>query len=89
MANVSTDGFIRNGLPGKPMRMAMETKDLLRQKGSIYVGTGNSRTITLVGEDEGEGTSYTIYETEALNPPSETGTYVLKCINGTLQWVAD
>ena len=84
---ISTDGFIRNGLPGKPMRMAMESKNLLTKQGSIYVGTGEAKTITLTGSTGGTET-YTVYETTALDPPEGSGTYTLKCVNGVLQWVA-
>ena len=87
---ISTDGFIRNGLPGKPMRMAMESKNLLTKQGSIYVGTGSYKDIVLTGTGDAGGTeTYRVYETTALNPPEGGGTYTLKCVNGVLQWVAD
>lgn len=89
MADImSTDGFIRNGLPGKPMRMAMECKNLLQSAGSVYYGTGRPITITITGEN-GQGEEYIIYETKAAVPPSASGTFVLKCINGVVQWVAE
>lgn len=89
MADIMSDGHICNGLPGKPMRMAMETKALLATKGSMYVGNGNKDSVRLVGT--GGSTDYSIPQTAALNPPVENGTYVLVCKvnNGTatVGWV--
>ena len=67
---VDDDGFIVNGLPGRPMRMAMETKNLLKRHGAVAVGTGDTpETITLMGENGGS-VEYKIYKTEAVIPPN-------------------
>ena len=38
---VGNNGEIPAGLPGNIMRKSMENKNLLKKKGSMYVGTGN------------------------------------------------
>ena len=91
MAAIASNGHIRNGLPGKPMRMAMETKALLGTKGSMYVGNGNSDSVELTGTTGGKE-EYTIPQTVALNPPTADGNYVLVCrVSGgvaTVGWVS-
>ena len=65
---VDSEGFIKNGLPGKPMRMAMETKNLLQQPGAVAVGVGGEpERITLTGVNGGS-VEYEIYHTEAVVP---------------------
>lgn len=66
------DGFIEDGQQKVVMRHQMENKDLLKEKGSIYVGTG---------EKTAEG--YPI--TKALELESDS--YILKVKNGDLAWV--
>ena len=81
MADINTTegGRIKNGLPGKAMRYAMETKGLLENKGSIYVGMGTDDQTTING-DEGSGSNvYHTPHTAALNPPTAQGTYALVC----------
>ena len=51
---------IPSGLRGDVMRKRIEDKNTLQHKGSLYVGTGESETITV---DE---TDYPIYETTEL-----------------------
>lgn len=68
---VNDDGFIINGLPGRPMRMAMETKNLLGPTGAVAVGVGGEgETVTLSGVNGGS-VEYKIYKTEAVVPPSD------------------
>lgn len=64
--NITTDenGCIRNGLRADIMRCCMENKNLLAEKGSIYVGTGE--TIVKTGLDD----DVEIAKTKALNPGS-------------------
>lgn len=96
MANVSADGFIRNGLPGKPMRMAMETKALLDEKGALYAGTGVSETVTITGlgptGPTGANTvEYSVPKTAKVSPPNESGTYYLVYDGSTetgLKWLS-
>ena len=38
----NTNSVIANGLEAKKMRHKIENKDLLSQKGALYVGTGNT-----------------------------------------------
>lgn len=56
---------IRDMLPHKPMRLSMENKNLLSEKGDIYVGTGKTQTVTI--EDD----TYIIAETAKVSVPSE------------------
>ena len=55
-------GAIKNGLPGRPMRLAIENKELLAQAGSVYVGTGETNIVSVGGVE------YTVPVTEGANP---------------------
>lgn len=81
MADINTTegGRIKNGLPGKAMRYAMETKGLLENKGSIYVGMGTEDTTTINGAEGSGSNTYHTPHTAALNPPTTQGTYALVC----------
>ena len=81
MADINTtEGCrIKNGLPGKAMRYAMETKGLLKNKGSIYVGMGTDDPTTINGAEESGSNTYHTPLTAALNPPTAQGTYALVC----------
>lgn len=57
----------------RAMRMRMEDKSLLRNKGAIYVGTGKMQTVTPVPG----GVEEEIPITAPLNPPLEDGIWVL------------
>lgn len=61
-SGTATGKTLKPGLRADIMRKAMETKDTLRTKGALYVGTGNKKTIN-VGINTVE-----IYETAALSP---------------------
>ena len=83
---------INNGLPGEVMRKAMENKNILQAKGAMYVGTGTTQTITIAdANSDGIEGNYVVAVTEALNPPTEDGTYILQCVvtggSATLSWV--
>ena len=56
---------VRDMLPHKPMRLSMENKNLLSEKGDIYVGTGESQTVII--EDD----TYIIAKTAKVSVPSE------------------
>ena len=58
MAVIDGNGVFPNNQRADVMRNSMENKNLLANRGSIYVGTGNSSTI---GSD-------TVYRTAALSP---------------------
>ena len=96
MAEIANNGHIRNGLPGKPMRMAMETKALLDEKGALYAGTGASETISITGlgptGPTGANTvEYSIPKTAKVAPPNGSGTYYLAYDGSTetgLKWVS-
>ena len=53
---------IPNGLPGVVMRKSMENKNILAEKGSLYVGTGVAETVEILGN------SYKIAQTGKLTP---------------------
>lgn len=61
------NGVLKNGLLAKVMRNSIETKALLANKGSIYVGTGQKNTVTVV-PSEGITDTYNVPETQALEP---------------------
>lgn len=71
----------------RAMRMRMEDKSLLVNKGAIYVGTGKTQTVT---PTQG-GAPEVIPITAPLNPPTEEGIYVLQWTfsggKGELAWV--
>lgn len=71
----------------RAMRMRMEDKALLVNKGAIYVGTGKTQTVT---PTQG-GAQEEIPITAPLNPPTEEGVYVLQWTfsqgKGELAWV--
>lgn len=54
------------GITFEEFRRRIEDKNTLTQKGALYVGTGNSESYT-----RPDGEIGTIYETDALNPPTE------------------
>ena len=56
---------VRDMLPHKSMRLSMENKNLLSEKGDIYVGTGGSQSVTI--EDD----TYIIAKTAKVSVPSE------------------
>lgn len=58
------NGQIPNGLPGEVMRKSMENKNILAEKGSLYVGTGAAETFEILGNN------YSIAQTGKLTPGS-------------------
>ena len=56
---------IPNGLPGEAMRKSMENKNILKEKGSLYVGTGAVETVEILGDN------YLIAQTGKLTPGSD------------------
>ena len=65
---VDSEGFIKNGLPGKPMRMAMETKNLMQQPGAVAVGVGGEPENVILTGVNGGSVEYEIYRTRAVVP---------------------
>ena len=55
---------IPNGLPGEAMRKSMENKNILAEKGSLYVGTGKTEVVSI----DGAGNSYIIAQTDKITP---------------------
>lgn len=53
---------IPNGLPGEAMRKSMENKNILAEKGSLYVGTGAVERVKILEDD------YLIAQTGKLTP---------------------
>lgn len=67
-------GSIPDQLWANVMRKSMENKNLLAQKGALYMGTGNTQTVdTLTEGADGEYERQQIAQTEALNPPHPEG----------------
>lgn len=56
---------IPNGLPGEAMRKSMENKNILAEKGSLYVGTGVVDKVEILGDN------YLIAQTGKLTPGSD------------------
>ena len=56
------NGQIPNGLPGEVMRKSMENKNILAEKGSLYVGTGAAETVEILGNN------YSIAQTGTITP---------------------
>lgn len=67
-------GAIKNNLPGRAMRVAMENKALLASKGQLYAGTGpTGNSIVVTGMDGGQVT-YNIPKTAATPAPTTENT---------------
>ena len=83
---------IASDLPPRAMRYTMESKNNLKNRGSLYVGLGQTRDAnikvksTITPDDGGESTTevidqkYRIPKTGVINPPKGNGTYVLTCV---------
>lgn len=73
---------ISDGLPPRAMRYAMESKNNLSKRGSIYVGLGEKRETTIAFKTDVEGELQTVKyqsaKTGVLEPPEDDGIYVLK-----------
>ena len=75
-----------NGLEAIVMRNQMESKDALAAKGSLYVGTGGTTTVTTSSQ-----TTVSIPETTAFNPPSTNGGVMIRdtSANNATGWKVD
>lgn len=71
-SDIMDGGVINNGTLAKVMRNAIETKALLQEKGSIYVGTGTTNQI-VVQTSENETDTYNIPVTKAIVPLKVSG----------------
>lgn len=67
--NANEKGSLPNQQPGPVFRLSMENKNLLHEKGSIYVGTGETNDYSLTAN--GGTSEYKIAETMALEAPSD------------------
>lgn len=78
--------IIDNGLEAVVMRNKMESKDALAAKGSLYVGTGGTTTVTTSSQ-----TTVSIPETTAFNPPSTNGGVMIRdtSANNATGWKVD
>lgn len=61
-ADYTENKQIPNGLPGEAMRKSMENKNILAEKGSLYVGTGAVETVEILGNN------YSIAQTGTITP---------------------
>ena len=61
-ADYTENKQIPNGLPGEAMRKSMENKNILAEKGSLYVGTGAVERVKILGND------YLIAQTGTITP---------------------
>lgn len=94
----SYEDCIANNIPSRAFRYTAENKNVLSTKGAIYVGTGETRTNTMIlADSSNEAVENISYITGVLLPPTNIGMYTLKCkvenINGTnvvtFGWVQD
>lgn len=72
---IDSNNSISSDLPLEIMRKSMENKNLLSEKNSLYVGTGDSTQISV------NGANYTIVQTGVLSPPDSTSSTVLLSSN--------
>lgn len=70
-ADLTVDKQIPNGLPGEAMRKSMENKNILAEKGSLYVGTGAVERVKILGND------YLIAQTGTITPKKNENGRVL------------
>lgn len=68
---------IPNGLPGEAMRKSMENKNILAEKGSLYVGTGAVETVEILGDN------YLIAQTGKLTPGPDNAVLVVDSTSST------
>ena len=84
-----SNGRISDGLPARVMRLAMENKGLLSQRGSMYYGTGETESVTVTPQG-GQSVTYDIPKTGTIAPPTTNGNWVLTCTvsggNVSMQW---
>ena len=88
--NSNEVGAIKNNLPGRAMRVAMENKALLASKGQLYAGTGpTGNSIVVTGMDGGQVT-YNIPKTAATPAPTMPNTVLTFTGEGDtgLEWKA-
>lgn len=87
---------IATNLPPRAMRYTMENKCNLSEKGSMYVGLGETRETTVrVKQLNGEtiDQTYQIPKTGIITPPTNSGNYQLVCTvdsngNVTMGWAS-
>lgn len=75
-----SNGFIKSGLSSNLMRLSAENKNLLVQRGSLYIGTGTFQTIECGNE------TARIYNTSVLNPLSAAPAMLTVTASGNLAW---
>lgn len=72
--NSNEVGAIKNNLPGRAMRVAMENKALLASKGQLYAGTGPTGNSIVVTGMDGTSVTYNIPKTAATPAPTTENT---------------
>lgn len=72
--NSNEVGAIKNNLPGRAMRVAMENKALLASKGQLYAGTGPTGNSIVVTGMDGVSVTYNIPKTAATPAPTTENT---------------
>lgn len=72
--NSNEVGAIKNNLPGRAMRVAMENKALLALKGQLYAGTGPTGNSIVVTGMDGASVTYNIPKTAATPAPTTENT---------------
>lgn len=75
-----SNGFIKSGLSSNLMRLSAESKNLLVQRGSLYIGTGAYQTIKFGNE------MARIYNTSVLNPLTVAPAVLTVVAPETLGW---
>lgn len=75
-----SNGFIKSGLSSNLMRLSAESKNLLVQRGSLYIGTGTYQTIEFGNE------MARIYNTSVLNPLTVAPAVLTVVAPETLGW---
>ena len=78
--------IIQSGLEAVEMRNRMESKEALAAKGSLYVGTGDTTTVT-----KSDNSTVSIPETVAFNPPEIDGGVMIRDTSesNTTGWAVD
>lgn len=78
--------IIQSGLEAVEMRNRMESKEALAAKGSLYVGTGDTTTVT-----KSDNSTVSIPVTTAFNPPNTNGGVMIRdtSANSATGWKVD
>lgn len=80
--NLNDNGVIPNFTPAPVFRNSVENKNLLEEKNSMYIGTGETQTVIFGGNGGIGGIKYSIPITKALTPPKEDKSVLKTDSNG-------